>query len=108
RPRLALIVNVFNSFFNYEMNVLNITKDTVLNAEKRRKYFIANAKKIKIETGEKKAMQANIKAGKNNAEKIKAMYAVDKDFNRTRLAQLLEVSVQYVRKVVKEIETGNK
>lgn len=107
-PRFALLLNVFNSFFNDDMNVLNITKESILNAEKLSKYFIANAKKIKIETGEKKAMQANIKSGKNNAEKIKAMYAVDKDFNRTRLAQLLEVSVQYVRKVVKEIETGNK
>lgn len=104
-PRLALLLNVFNSFFYDGMMVLDVTKESILNAEKLSNYFVANAKKIKIETKEKGDMKNSVKSGKNNAEKIQIMYAIDPDFNRTKIAELLGVSVQYVRKVLKQIET---
>lgn len=104
-PRFALLINVFNSFFSDEKFALEIEKDSILHAEKLSKYFIANAKKIKIETNEKKDLIATIKPGKSKSEKIALIYQADPDFNRTQVAQMLEVSIRYVRKVVSEIES---
>lgn len=104
-PRFALILNVFNSFFDDDHYALHITKDTMIKAEKLSDYFIANAKKIKIDNIEKEDIKNIIKKAENNSDKIKSIYESNKEFNRTKVAELLGVSVQYVRRVIKQIET---
>lgn len=104
-PRFALLINVFNSFFDESKFALDITKDTILKAEKLSNYFVANAKKIKIDNLEKEDIKNVIKKAENNTDKIKLIFERDKDFNRTKVAEMLGVSVQYVRKVIKQVET---
>lgn len=104
-PRFALLLNVFNSFFDDSSFALEITKETMLKAERLSKYFIANAKKIKVDNIEKNDMKNTTKKSENNIDKIKLLFDKDKDFNRTKAAEMMGVSVQYVRKVIKQLET---
>lgn len=107
-PRFALLLNFFNSFFDESNMVLEVTKESILKAEKLSNYFIANAKKIKIDSLEKDEIKSTVKKIDSNPEKIKAIFDKDNNFNRTKVAELLGVSVQYVRKIVKQIETKSK
>lgn len=104
-PRFALLLNVFNSFFDDDLYALEVTKDTILKAERLSDYFIANAKKIKIDNIEKEDIKNVIKKVENNTDRIKALFERDNNFNRTKVAEMLGVSVQYVRKVIKLLET---
>ena len=47
-PRFALIIHVFDEFFSTGGNTLLISKESILKAEKLSKYFIATAKKVKV------------------------------------------------------------
>jgi len=47
-PRFALILNTMHSIYKNQKISLEISKDSILKAEKLSKYFIANAKKIKF------------------------------------------------------------
>lgn len=103
-PRFALLLNVFNSFFDDDAYALEITKETMLKAERLSKYFIANAKKIKVDNIEKADIKQVTKKLDNNTDKVRAIYDKDKNFNRTKVAEVLGVSVQQIRRIVKSLE----
>lgn len=103
-PRFALIINMLEAFFDSTGMALEISKSSILKAEKLSDYFINNAKRIKIHNIERDEMKTMTKKIESKYDKIKALYGKDKDFNRTKVAEFLEVSVQYVRKVIREIE----
>jgi DNA polymerase III delta prime subunit len=105
-PRFALLINTLDSFFdeNQQTSALSISKESILKAEKLSKYFIAMAKKIKvntIEVGEVKQLIVKNK-DKTTKEKIQDIYKVNPDFNRSEIAELLGVSRQILQKYVKE------
>lgn len=105
-PRYALIINTLDCFFNDKTNLFIISKDSILKAEKLSKYFIAMAKKIKLNTVEvhdmKKAINNN--QNKTTKEKFKAMYDANNNLNKQQAADLLGVSRQTIYNMIKDLE----
>jgi hypothetical protein len=103
-PRFALLIHVFDEFFSTGGNTLLISKESVLKAEKLSKYFIATAKKVKINSVEVNNIKSTAKRGNNSLEKLKLIYEENKDFNRTQTAELLGISRQQIINLIKKIE----
>jgi len=102
-PRLALILHCLECY-TYGKNVGWIEKETILRAEKLSNYFIAMSKKIKInmiESSELKDIVRDMK-GQGNHEIIQTIYASNPDFNRSELAELLNISRQAIHKHLKK------
>ena len=49
-PRFALIIHVFNAIGQTGYNFDEVSKESILKAEKLSKYFIAMAKKVKVDS----------------------------------------------------------
>jgi DNA-binding XRE family transcriptional regulator len=83
---------------------LNISEDSILKAERLSKYFINMAKKIKIQSSEFQTMKTILKEmqGASNKEKTLAVYKINPDFNRTELAELLNVTRRTIINYLKE------
>jgi transcriptional regulator with AAA-type ATPase domain len=103
-PRFALIIHVFNEFFSSGGNTLLIDKESILKAEKLSKYFIATAKKVKVNSVEVSNIKSTAKAGKNNFEKLKLIYEENSDFNRSQTAELLGISRTQINRLLKQIQ----
>ena len=103
-PRFALLIHCFDAFFDNTKTVNEISKESILKAEKVSEYFISVAKKVKYESTEMNEIKNVSKKVESKVEKIQAIYNDNNDFNRTKVAELLGVSRQYVVKVVKKIE----
>lgn len=107
-PRFALIIHTFNSFLSQnKIDTLIISKESILKAEKLSKYFIAMAKKIKINSVEVSNIKKTVKDGKTNFEKLKLVYTENPNFNKSKTAELLGVSRKTIFNWVKDIEVGN-
>jgi len=103
-PRFCLLIHVFDEFFSTGGNALLITKESILKAEKLSKYFIATAKKVKVNSVEVLNIKTTAKAGKNTFEKLKLIYEENQNFNRSQTAELLGVSRQQIINLLKKIE----
>jgi hypothetical protein len=105
-PRFACLIHVFNDFFTDGGNSLLISKESVLKAEKLSKYFIATAKKIKLNSVEVGKLKTTITAnkGKNEKEKLFEIWKVNKIFNKSETAELLGVSRVTIGKWLKDFE----
>ncbi len=105
-PRFALIINTIDCFFNDKTNLELISKDAILKAEKLSKYFIAMAKKIKIDSTEKNEIKSVLKINdtKTNFEKFKILYENDKELNRKEVGELLGVSRNTIQTYIKKLE----
>ena len=103
-PRFALLIHLFSSNFDDKVNVLEITKESILKAERLSDYFIMNAKKIKIEAAELKDIKTAMKGAESTYDKLLAIYKADSTFNRTKVAEQLGVSRQQVINLTKKIE----
>ena len=106
-PRFACLIHVFNEFFSEGGSSLLISKESILKAEKLSKYFIATAKKIKINSVEVAKIKNTIglNKGKNEKEKLYEIWKSNKKFNKTETAELLGISRVSIYKWVKEFET---
>jgi hypothetical protein len=104
-PRFALLIHVFNDFFSEGGNSLLISKDSVLKAEKISKYFIATAKKIKVNSVEFGAIKTIVLANKNKSSKEKfiEIYKSNPNVNKKEVAELLGVSLQSIYNYIKEL-----
>lgn len=103
-PRFCLLIHCFNDFFDIGGNSLLISKDSVLKAEKLSKYFIATAKKVKVNSIEVTNLKTTIKKGSNSFEKLKLIYDENPDFNRSQTAELLGISRMQITRLLKQIE----
>ena len=107
-PRFALLIHTLDSFIKSQPlhDMLSITKESMFKAEKLSKYFIAMAKKIKvnsIEIGElKEVITAN--KTKSTKEKFFEMYKSNPDLNKKEAGELLSVSRQTIYDWIKEIK----
>jgi len=108
-PRFACLIHVFDEFFSDGGNTLLISKDSVLKAEKLSKYFVATAKKIKINSVEVSKLKSTIgqNKGKNEKEKLFEIWKSNPAFNRSETAELLGISRKTIFNWVKEWEMGN-
>lgn len=102
-PRLALILHCLDAYATG--NPIGwINKETMLAAEKLSNYFIAMSKKIKIsmiESSELKDLINSMK-GSGTAEIVKAVSESIPDFNKSELAELLNISRQAIYKHMKK------
>jgi len=103
-PRFALLIHVFKSFFKEWEDLYNLDADSVLKAEKLSKYFVNNAKKVKIDSTETKDLKTAMKSAESSLEKVKVLYKSDPKFNRTKAAELIGISRQQVINIVKQLE----
>jgi predicted DNA binding protein len=92
-PRFALIMNciwAFETGINFDW----VTKDSLLKAEKLSNYFIAMSKKIKLNSLESTELSELVRSLKSEPieRKIQAIQDSIPDFNRSELAELLNVS----------------
>jgi predicted DNA binding protein len=92
-PRFALIMNciwAFETGVNFDW----VTKDSLLKAEKLSNYFIAMSKKIKLNSLESTELSELVRSLKSESieRKIQAIQDAIPDFNRSELAELLNVS----------------
>lgn len=106
-PRFACLIHVFDEFFSEGGNTLLISKESVLKAEKLSKYFIATAKKIKVNSVEVSKLKSTITTnkGKNEKEKLYEIWKNNKKFNKVEAAELLGVSRVSIYAWVKEFES---
>lgn len=106
-PRFACLIHVFNDFFNDGGNSLLISKESVLKAEKLSKYFVATAKKIKVNSVEVSKIKSTISSnkGKTEREQLYEIWKKDKKFNRTEVAEILGVSRVSIYAWIKEFES---
>jgi len=107
-PRFALLLNTLDSFFDdtHTADAMKISKESILKAEKVSKYFIAMAKKIKvnsIETHEIKTIITTNKL-KSNKEKFIELYKINPELDKKEVAEILGVSLQMIYKYVKEMK----
>jgi len=109
-PRFACLIHCFDEFFSSGGNTLAISKESVLKAEKLSKYFVATAKKIKInavEVGKLKNTLGQHK-GKSEKEKLLEIWKSNRDFNKSETAELLGISRMSVTRWVKDFESVTK
>lgn len=106
-PRFSCLIHVFNDFFIDGGNSLLISKESVLKAEKLSKYFVATAKKIKVNSVEVSKLKNTIglNKGKNEKEKLFEIWKTNKKFNKTETAELLGISRMSIVRWVKEFES---
>lgn len=105
-PRFACIIHVFDEFFCTGGNTLLISKESILKAEKLSKYFVATAKKIKLNSVDISKLKNTITAnkGKNEKEKLLEIWKLNSKFNRSETAELLGISRMTIGRWVKEFE----
>ena len=105
-PRFALILNTIDCFFDDKQNLFEISKESMLKAEKLSKYFIAMAKKIKIDNVEKADVKTVLIENKNKSmkEKFELIYKQNPNFSKKEISEMLGVSRQTIYNLIKEIE----
>lgn len=103
-PRFALLIHCFDSFFNKEIVLTEISKESILKAEKLSDYFISHAKKVKFESNEVKEIKNITKKGETTIDKLQAIYKADVNFNRTKVAEMLGITRTHVQRIIKQFE----
>lgn len=107
-PRFALLLHVFNAIGEVNYDIMTISKESILKAEQLSKYFIAMAKKIKIDSTEVLEIKQVIKdqKGKTNFEKFQALFQANKNLNKKEVSEQLGISLQMVYNYIKKIENA--
>jgi hypothetical protein len=107
-PRFALLLNTLDAFFDEsrQTSILEISKESILKAEKVSKYFIAMAKKIKVNSVETHEIKTIITTNKlkSNKEKFTELYKINPELDKKEVAEILGVSLQMIYKYVKEMK----
>lgn len=103
-PRFAMLLHAFNSKFQEGGGGLEISKDSILKAEKLSNYFVNNARKVKLESTEIADIKSSFGKSETILDKLTAIWKKDKEFNRTKVAELLGVSRTYIYKLVNQLE----
>jgi DNA-binding XRE family transcriptional regulator len=108
-PRFALILNTIDCFYSDNNDVSTISKESVLKAEKLSKYFIAMAKKIKVNTVEVSDIRKNIYQNKDKSvrDKFTALYKENPKLKKKEVADMLGVSRQTIYDFIKDLEKCN-
>ena len=103
-PRFALIIHVFNAIGQTGYNFDEVSKESILKAEKLSKYFIAMAKKVKVDSIEVVEIRKILKANdtKSNKEKFDMLYKANPNLNKKEVSEQLGVSLQMIYKYIKE------
>lgn len=104
--RFALIINTINSV-NDGLSLTEITRESLIKAEKLSNYFIAMNEKMlnsNIEAADNKKVISNVKLN-SIAEKIEAICKANPNFNKSTIAKELNISRTTLHKYMKQIDT---
>jgi DNA-binding transcriptional regulator YiaG len=104
-PRFALLINCLSVYdAGGKDNMLHVTMESILKAEKLSKYFIANAKKIKTESIEKNEIKKLIVLNKDKSTKEKAIeiFRNHPEAKKNEVAETLGISRQMLHKYLKD------
>lgn len=105
-PRFALLLHVFNGLGQPAYNYDEVSKDSMLKAERLSKYFIAMSKKVKIDSIEiseiKSVLKSNI--GKTTREKFEILYKANPNLNKKETSEQLGVSLQMIYKYINQMK----
>lgn len=107
-PRFALLIHVFNGYFDELQHALSLSKESMLKAERLSNYFVNNAKKVKIDSSETSDLKTIIGNEKNTFDKVKSIYESDPEFNRTKAADLIGVSRRTIINTINKLNESNK
>lgn len=105
-PRFSLLIHALDENFSAGGDILSVSKESVLKAEKLSKYFIAMAKKIKvnsIQTNEIK-QTLNLNKNKSSKEKFIELYKQNPKLNKKEVSEILGVSLQMIYKYIKDFK----
>jgi hypothetical protein len=106
-PRFALLIHCLDCYMTEKPTEasLLISKESMLKAERLSKYFVAMAKKIKVNTMEVKEMKTAMIANKsmNTKDKFKELYTLNPELNRSEVAELLNVSRKQIQRYIAEL-----
>lgn len=104
-PRFAMLINTLDCFIagHRDDEYLLVSKESMLKAERLSRYFIAMAKKIRIDTQETNDLKTSISQAKtkNPKELFNAMYEENPNLNKASAAELLGVSRQQIYNWIK-------
>jgi transcriptional regulator with PAS, ATPase and Fis domain len=103
-PRFAFLLNALNSACNVRINFTHIEEEAMQGAIKLSDYFVATAKKIKIEKNENDVFDKWTKKAETPKEKVFEIWKKDKNFNRSKVADLLNISRRTIINYVKDFE----
>lgn len=108
-PRFALLIDVMTKHYsnqNADRNIL-VSKDSLLKAEKLSKYFIAMAKKIKVNSLEVMDMKSTVRDSKTKDKYLQfdAIYKSNPKINKKEVAEILGVSRKTIYEFIKKSES---
>ncbi len=103
-PRFAFLLNALNSVCNDDIDFKIIEADAMKGAIKLSDYFVATAKKIKFEKSENDKIDKLTKKANTIKEKVYELWRVDNNFNRSKVAETLNVSRQSILNYIKIFE----
>ena len=110
-PRFALLIHCLDCYMTEKPTEasLLISKESMLKAERLSKYFVAMAKKIKVNTMEVKEMKTAMIVNKSLSarDKFNELYTLNPDLNRSEAAELLNVSRSNVYNWIAEFKKNN-
>jgi hypothetical protein len=97
-PRFALIIHLFDCFFKRDALSIVVDKDSILKAEKISKYFVNNAKKVKIGNTVDKEINKEIKlnSSKTDREICRELFSKNPNLKKQDLATKFKVSRQTI------------
>ena len=97
-----MLIHFLNTYFNFSdmAEFLYISKDSILKAEKLSQYFIAMAKKIRMDSRQTNELkQVLIKSKDKSAkEKFVDMFTKNPNLNKKQAADLLEVNRKTIQR----------
>lgn len=106
-PRFALLIHCLDCYMTEKPTEasLLISKESMLKAERLSKYFVAMAKKIKVNTMEVKEMKSIISSNKkvDTRELFKELYLINPELNRSETAELLGISKRQIFNYINEL-----
>lgn len=104
-PRFALLLNALEKYDEGKPMAGEISKSAMLKAERLSNYFIAMAKKLKLNITEVNKLKniAASKAKSDEFEKFHAMLVLNPELNKSEAAEILNVSRQQLNRWEKEI-----
>ena len=103
-PRFAFLLNALNSVCNDDIDFKIIEASAMNGAIKLSDYFVATAKKIKFEKSENDKIEKLTKKANTIKEKVYELWRVDNNFNRSKVAETLNVSRQSILNYIKIFE----
>jgi len=104
-PRFAFLIEALKNFENKGEISTFISAESMESAVKLSEYFITMARKIALEINQENDLKKSIdKKSISTFDKVKDAYSINKNFNKSQVANLLGISRATLHRYLKELE----